>query len=159
MTTEKSIIIVLGRICSGKGTYAKQYFSSTIGYKQYTHVATSDVVKELTGSLSREQLQQTSHLDQTIADHLLNLIDKHTCIIIDGIRQVSIIRKIIDTHGSAVSLVWLEVPTSVREARYLARQHSKDTRSFQEAENGDISLGINEVESTFKPMCNVIHYL
>lgn len=157
MNTEKNIILMLGRICSGKGTYAKQFFSSPIGYKRYTHVATSDVVKEITGSLSREQLQQTSHLDQTIADHLLCLIDKHPYIVIDGIRQVSIIQKIIDTHGSAVQLTWLEVPTTIRNARYEARQDTKDTKSFHDAEQGDIALGINEVEATFKPLANVIN--
>lgn len=156
MNNEKAIVLVLGRICSGKGTFAQELVTSVYG-KPYTHIATSDVVKKITGSLSREQLQQTSHLDQAIADQLLQLISEHPFIVIDGIRQTSIIQRIMDAHGQAVQLIWLEVPKSVRETRYLARKDSKDTKPFNDAEAGDIALGINDVEQSFRPLSRVVN--
>ena len=153
-SSNKPIIIVLGKLCSGKGTFCKFFTSKPLNYH---HVTTSDIVKRLTGLQTRSTLQFTETLDADIASELINIIKTNPKTIIDGIRQPSIIDAIINAFGiSNVELIWLDVPDDVRLQRFNDRQDKKDDQSFEDAEQGDIKLGLLQVESIYKNMSNIV---
>lgn len=152
--SKKPIILVFGRLCSGKGTYCEQFIK-----KGYFYISISDVVRKLTGAKTRAELQSTRDFDRAIAENLIKKIGEHDNIIIDGIRQTSIIDRIVDEFGEdKIQMIWLDVPTHKREARYIRRRDPKDTQTFSDAEAGDVALGIGEVESKYKPRSRVVRY-
>ena len=59
------VILVCGRICSGKGSYGKYY----------TRIVVSDVVRHLIKSTDRDKLQETLHLEDLIANTIIELLD------------------------------------------------------------------------------------
>lgn len=146
--TQPEIILVCGNLCSGKGTYCNTL-------KGYTHVATSDVVKQISGYSARSDLHKTADLDTQIADQLIDIIEHNKPIVVDGIRQMSIMQRIIDHFGEPnVKLVWLEVPLDTLKQRYQSRQHAKDDQDFDTAFNRDKTLGIGDVETFIKTQRN-----
>ncbi len=155
MMANKNIVLVFGRICSGKGTYSAPFITSG-----FHHITTSDVVRHLSGVHTRDKLQHTKDLDLAIGDQMVEIISEHDKVIIDGIRQTRIVDKIVDAYGmDNIRMVWLDVPTHIREQRFLDRGAAKDDQTFNDAERGDVNLGIDEVEEKFKPHCEVIkHY-
>lgn len=150
----KPIILVFGRLCSGKGTFCNQYVD-----QGYHHITTSDVVKQLSNTSERSRLQTTKELDHRIADELINLINQHQPVIIDGIRQVSIVKRLEKEFGDKISKMWLNVPENIRRERFAKRSDIKDDRTFDDAEAGDSQLGLDDVESKYKTQSNIIdHY-
>lgn len=149
------ITLVFGRLCSGKGTFCQQYTKNG-----YAHFTTSDFVKKVSGKQTRSGLSTTADLDQRIADEMIDTIDGLDLVIIDGIRQVSIVQRILNHFGEdEVDLVWLEVPADIRRERFDKRAATKDDISFEDAEAGDSKLGLDDVEATFKPKSRVVNYL
>lgn len=134
----KNIVIVLGRICSGKDYYCSQF-------PDYFHVATSTVVKSVgkTGPY-RTELYKTKQLHTRIGEGLVSLALDNPKIIIDGIRQVEVLDYLIQAFGlNAIDLIWLEVPTEIRKKRFYSRNSEKDSLiTFEQGEQGDIDLGI-----------------
>ena len=145
------ITMVFGRICSGKSEYR---IKDKVGR---TYV--SNIVRALVESSDRDKLQNSMHLDDQIAEKILEgpkLMDDTSEIIIDGIRQVSIVEKILEVYPDA-ELVWLEVPTEERKRRYESRKHVKDVELFEVADNKPIELECQKIFSTFRDKLTIIN--
>lgn len=146
------ITLVFGRICSGKGSYFKDADK---------RIVVSDIVKGIISSTNRDALQNSLHLDNQIGTTLLNSIYLATMacrehIIVDGIRQVSIVDRVLNMYPEA-DMIWLEVPTEERKRRYESRKDVKDVQSFEVADNKEIELECQKILSTFKDKITTIH--
>jgi dephospho-CoA kinase len=138
-TSDRPIILVFGKLCSGKGTYCKRFTRS--GYK---HVSTSDVVKDLSGAQTRGELQKTADKGPAIAAELVEIIGKNSKIIVDGIRQPNIVDAIVSRFGrDNIEMVWLDVP---------------DDQSFDAADLGDKNLGMDRIEKKYKSQSRVVDH-
>lgn len=141
----REIILVSGRLCSGKGHYCAQAFP---GYKILT---VSSIVKSLINSEKRSDTEKTAHLDQQIIERLIEEITKHNKVVIEGVRQPSIVRALQQHFGpQIVDMVWLDVPEDVRRERFERRARTGDDQPFDKAGLGDEALGIGGVEKIFR---------
>ena len=154
---ESQIILVFGRICSGKSTFQSQAY----------RVVVSNIVRKLINSNDRNQLQNTQHLDEQIAQRILGRIESYQMlmendaikthnIIIDGIRQPSIVRRVLEQYPQA-KLVWLDVPADIRKNRYDLRCAEKDVEPFDIADNKPIELEGQEIFTIFKERLQILH--
>jgi len=139
------IIILCGKICSGKDWVAQNRFSD---FKQ---IATHDAVVDIIKSEKRSEMQDTIDLDSKIASWLINRINflvfgGHEKFIITGIRQVSIIETLLKPFPDA-TLKWVEADTDVRKKRYESNRGRNEDISFEKADEQDIILGISDVKS------------
>ena len=152
----KPVILVFGKLCAGKGTYCAP-FVHDYGYH---HISTSSVVKQVSGQFTRDKLQDTGSMHQAIAGELIDQMQQHDKVIVDGIRQPQIVQAVLDHFGhNNVDMVWLNVPDDVRRERYLPRGDAKDTQSFDDADAGDQQLGLKDVERQYRSkMINVDNY-
>ena len=149
-TSKHKIILLCGRICSGKGSYLPDA----------SRIIVSNIVRAIVNSSSRDALQNSLHLDEQIAESILYTMDYaleyNSEVIVDGIRQVSIINKVLEYYPDA-ELVWLEVPTEERKRRYESRKDIKDVESFEIADNKEIELECQNIFSTFKDKLTIIN--
>jgi dephospho-CoA kinase len=142
---KKQIVIVCGKICSGKGHFCANQFP---GYYQVT---VSDVVKQLAKTQVRSELSDTKSLDMAIADVLIEEINKHDKVVVDGIRQRSIIERLVQAFGSQIQdIIWLDVPEETLRQRFEQRGASKDDLKFDVALQRDNELGLSDVEQYIK---------
>jgi len=128
------ITLVFGRICSGKSKYRHD--------SDAARVFVSNIVRNLVMSEDRNELQSSMHLDDQIAKNIILTLKSFSDafeIIIDGIRQVSIVNKVLEVYPDA-EMVWLEVPTEERKRRYEDRKDKKDIEPFEVADNKPIEL-------------------
>jgi len=106
-------------------------------------------------------------MDMKIAEEIVNCIEeikvgmkynliKHKNIIVDGIRQTSIVDYVLERYPDA-KLVWLQVPTEKRRQRYELRADSKDTESFDIADNKPIELECQKIFSIFEDKLQIIN--
>lgn len=147
MINTKNIVLLFGKICSGKSTYANALCYVT----KAKRITVSDIVKRVSGKVTRSELQQTQDLDADIAAELINEINKYDKIVIDGIRQDTIVWHIVNYFGmDAIDMVWLEVPDEIRKHRFYDRVVAKDDISFEEADQRDVELGLERVAEVFK---------
>jgi len=146
------IVFLFGEICSGK---------STLDFgESSTRITVSNIVKRLMQSEDREVLQKSKHLDNIIADEIIEEIDNifgfidplPQTIIIDGIRQHSIVKQVQQwlPDNVEVEYKWLEVDSAERKRRFEARKDPKDTLTFEEAEKRDNELGLSQLFSILK---------
>ena len=143
--------MVFGRICSGKSQYR---IKDKVG-----RTFVSNIVRALVESSDRDKLQNSMHLDDQIAKKILEgpeLMEHTEEIIIDGIRQVSIVNKILEVYPDA-EMIWLEVPVEERKRRYEARKDVKDVESFEIADNKPIEFECRNIFSTFKDKLTIIN--
>lgn len=153
--SKNKIVLVFGRICSGKGSYKKNP-------EDHARIIVSDLVRNIVKSSDRSVLQNTLHFDQTIADTiikrlgLLESMDIWSNIIVDGIRQVSIVEKVLEKYPNA-ELVWLEVPVEERKRRYYNRADVKDVEDFDVADNKPIELECQKIFDIFKDKLTIIN--
>jgi len=77
-------------------------------------------------------------------------------IVVDGIRQVSILDRVLNAYPEA-ELVWLDCPTEERKRRYEARKDAKDVEPFEVADNKSIELECQKIFSTFKDQLTIIN--
>lgn len=147
---KRHIVLLSGKLCSGKGTYCSNVLPG------YTHVSVSDIVKSISGFNKRSELHTTKDLDTQIADELISIISHHNPIVIDGIRQLSIVKRIQDAFGDGVDLQWLDVPQHELERRYNSRQDKKDDQDFNTALQRDRDLGLDDVEQHFRQHGTII---
>lgn len=134
------ITFVCGELCSGKTVYSKALADLTNG----VYIEVGDIVRELKQSTDRKVLQNSKKLSAAIIAQLQTEILKHigtTDIIVSGVRQKSILKAF-----TGATLMWIDCPKSERQARYLRRARQGDKMSFDEAEEGDIKLGILKVK-------------
>lgn len=143
----KRIIFVCGKICSGKNTFCEK-----LG--EHHHIQVSDIVKKLSGEVNRAKLQETADLDILIADELLQQIYAHDKVSIDGIRQVSILKYLIDQlESNDWEIVWLEVEMEELKRRYITRNDPKDKDiTIEDALLRDEKLGMLELETYLKSL-------
>ena len=146
------LTLLFGRICSGKGTYLKDVDK---------RIVISDIVKSIVNSNNRDALQDSLHLDNQIGTTLINNIYIATManrehIIVDGIRQVSIVSRVLSAYPDA-ELVWLEVPIEERKRRYESRNDIKDVEPFEIADNKPIELECQNIYSTFIDRITIIN--
>lgn len=150
---KKEIVIVCGNISSGKGHYVAQY------YRGYTHISVSSIVKELSQFNKRSQLGTTAHLADMIVGRLKEAIGPHKKVVVDGIRQISILEQLVDFYGKDIKdIIWLDVPEETLRARFEKRGSAKDDLSFDKALQSDRQLGINNVEDYIRKAGRVIPY-
>ena len=144
------LTLLFGRICSGKSSL----------YKDSYRIVASNLVRGIVNSASREDLQNTMHLDDTIAESIIMtidyVIDENPHVVVDGIRQASIVEKVLQHYPNA-ELVWLEVPVQERKRRYEARKDAKDVESFEIADNKPIELECQNIFSIFKEQLRIIN--
>ena len=146
------VTLVFGRICSGKGSYRKDADK---------RIVVSDIVKHIISSNNRDALQNSLHLDSQIGTTLINAIyiasmASREQIVVDGIRQVSIVDRVLNAYPDA-ELVWLEVPVEERKRRYEARKDVKDVEPFEIADNKPIELECQKIFDTFRNKLTIIN--
>ena len=106
-------------------------------------------------------------MDERIAEEVVSCLDavttamrynliEHKNIIVDGIRQSSIVDYVLQWYPNA-ELVWLEAPTEKRRQRYEIRADYKDTEPFDVADNKPIELECQKIYSIFKDKLQVIN--
>lgn len=150
------IVVVSGRICSGKSTICRQLVD--LGY---VHISVSDIVRKIVKSVRREDLQNSKNLDKTIAQVLYKEVAEHLHplnhkVLIDGVRQISVLDDVIANISDLnIEHIWIETSAETRKQRYLARADQKDNQSFEQAEQADDNLGISEFEMWLKSSQNV----
>lgn len=144
------LTLLFGRICSGKSSL----------YKDSYRIVASNLVRGIVNSASREDLQNTMHLEDKIAESIIMtidyVIDEHPHVVVDGIRQASIVEKVLQHYPNA-ELVWLEVPVEERKRRYEARKDAKDVEAFEIADNKPIELECQNIFSIFKEQLRIIN--
>lgn len=151
------VILVFGRICSGKSSF------QSMSYR----IIVSNIVRDLMKSDDREKLQNSLHLDERIAEEIIGVLDAtSTCIekgiikrkpiIVDGIRQSTIVDKILEWYPDS-TLVWLNVPDDQRKKRYENRKDAKDTEPFDIADNKPIELECQKIFSIFEERLEIIN--
>lgn len=144
------LTLLFGRICSGKSNY----------YKDSYRIVVSNIVRGIAKSSNRAELQNTMHLDEQIATGIISAIDysidEHPHVVVDGIRQSSIVEKVLQYYPNA-ELVWLEVPVEERKRRYQNRKDRRDVESFEVADNKEIELSCQEIFSIFKERIKIVN--
>jgi cytidylate kinase len=165
-----NITVIAGKICSGKTTTAKaimyglncdddlscQRHGSKIGIFNDTPInrihcciiEVSDIVKTLIGSISRQSLQETEYLDESIAITILTMIENNSHVsdwIINGLRQPSIF-EVIQKKYPQVTGIWIEVSHLERKRRFLARGSDKDQFDISYYDVRDEQLGLMELK-------------
>jgi hypothetical protein len=145
----KKLTLLFGRICSGKSSYKPDEY----------RIVVSNIVKGIISKSTREELQDTLHLDQKIGEALVMVIDQvaeHVeNVIVDGIRQASIVEMVLQ-HYPFPELVWLEVPVQERKRRYESRKDAKDVEPFDIADNKQIELECQKIFTIFNQRLKVI---
>jgi hypothetical protein len=107
-------------------------------------IEVGDIVRNLKNTRDRRILQNSKELSQEI---IKAIQEKHSAykqfgdLVVCGVRQKEILEKFPQS-----TLLWIECPFDARKERYLNRARSGDEQTFEEAEQGDINLGILEVK-------------
>lgn len=147
MLQTKRIVLIFGKICSGKSTYADALCYVT----KAKRITVSDIVKRVSGKATRSELQTTQDLDEQISAELILEIEKYDKVVIDGIRQHSIVWNLVNKFGKPnVDMLWLEVADDVRKYRFYDRAIAKDDISFEQADERDEKLGLSYVAKVFE---------
>lgn len=128
------ITFVCGQLCSGKSSYAKRL-------KCDIFIEVSDIVRDLKNSEDRKVLQDSKDLASKIVEHIASHDLIYNDVVVSGARQKEILESF-----SAADLIWVHCPTEVRKIRFSNRARRGDNQTFEEAEQGDIDLGILEVK-------------
>lgn len=155
---------IAGMAASGKETFIKNHLGSS------HHIKISDHVREMLKAESRpaettSDLNDTKDLDEAVArsiwqEMLPILRDTKKHIVLDGPRQVSIIRDIghkMNARGESWGVVWLNVNENERQRRYKKRNRTTDNLlSLSEVDDKNIALGVHEVREYATQMKNGI---
>lgn len=131
------ISFVCGQLCSGKTLYSKALAETCNG----TYIEVGDIVRSLKMTADRRLLQDSKHLSEFIIEHLKIRTYFKEDFIVSGVRQKEILEAFPDA-----TMLWVECPAEVRKQRYSKRDRTGDSQTFEEAEQGDIDLGILEVK-------------
>lgn len=147
MINTKRIVLLFGKICSGKSTYADALCYVT----KAKRITVSDIVKRVSGKISRSELQNTAHMDKEIALELIQVISSYDKVVVDGIRQYTIVLELAAEYGiDNLDLIWLEVPDDIRKYRFHDRAVSKDDITFEDADARDEKLGLKDLQDKLK---------
>ena len=138
-----NVTFVCGQLCSGKSHYAKGLAKACL---YGTIIEVGDIVRGIKNSTSREVLQDSKDLVDKIITKLTYTINSLTFqlaedIIVTGVRQ----KKILEAFPEA-NMIWISTPEHIRKTRYENRARGGDDQTFEQADKGDINLGILEVK-------------
>ena len=131
------ISFVCGQLCSGKTLYSKALAQISEGL----YVEVGDIVRQIKQTEDRKLLQDSKDLSAAIIERLKWLSVNNTELIISGVRQ----KEILEAFPKC-TLLWVECPKEERARRYKNRARQGDSQTFEQAEQGDIALGILEVK-------------
>jgi cytidylate kinase len=133
------ISFVCGQLCSGKTLYSKALAHICNGI----YIEVGDIVRSIKSTTDRKLLQDSKYLSEAIIEHLHNEVEKYSDkdLVVSGVRQKEILVSFSDS-----TLLWVECPKEERMRRYQNRAREGDSQTFEEAEQGDINLGILEVK-------------
>jgi len=131
------ISFVCGQLCSGKTLYTKALAQDCAAI----YVEVGDIVRRLLNTVDRQLLQDSKYLSEAIIEKIKDNARAFNEIVVSGVRQ----KEILEAFPEA-TLLWIECPLELRKARYNKRSRSGDSQTFEEAEQGDINLGILEVK-------------
>jgi dephospho-CoA kinase len=132
------ITFVCGQLCSGKTLYSETLREIDKG----VYIEVGNLVRRWKETQDRKELQDSKHLLNKIVNYIKSDAKAFSGqIVVSGVRQ----KEILEAFPEA-TLLWIECPTETRKKRYLDRQREGDTQTFEEAEQGDIDLGILEVK-------------
>lgn len=155
MENKTKLTLLFGRICSGKSSYRAD--------ELVPRVVVSTLVRSVIANFAatRDQLQDTMHLDNLIADHIIEMVDIYEAsygrgAIVDGIRQVSIVEKVLEKYPDA-EMIWLEVPEEERRRRYESRKDIKDVEPFEVADTKPIELECQKIYETYKDRLLIVN--
>ncbi len=143
---DKKIIIILGRVASGKDTFAATLIN-------HTQIDIGSIVREIK---QQEQRVFDKDLDDEIMYQLKEKLKDNptTNFVITGIRQKGILQYLIvncEAHFIEYECIYLEVPDEELKRRFICRQNFKDIGlSFEEVIERDGELGLNEIEKYIK---------
>ena len=137
------ISFVCGQLCSGKSHYAKGLTKASL---YATVVEVGDIVRKIKQTNSREELQDSKPLADEIISTLKAQIKSLTFqlaedVVVCGVRQKEILEAFPDA-----TMLWISSPTELRKERYEKRSRAGDDQTFEEADQGDVDLGILEVK-------------
>lgn len=134
------ISFVCGQLCSGKTLYSKALAQICDG----VHIEVGDVVRHLKNTNDRKLLQDSKNLSGQIIEYLKvqSRLTSGKDLVVSGVRQKEILEAFPDS-----TLLWVECPKNERERRYKNRAREGDSQTFEEAEQGDINLGIIEIKN------------
>ena len=155
MTKTPKVTLLFGRICSGKSSYRSDELIPRIQVSTLVRSVIADF------AATRDQLQDTMHLDDLIAQRIIESIDIYDSaygldIIVDGIRQVSIVERVLEKYPNA-ELVWLAVPKHERRRRYESRKDIKDVEPFDVADSKPIELECQNIYETYKDRLVIVN--
>lgn len=134
----RRIIVVVGRVCSGKTSYMNRYPD------YWNKIDVGDIVRKLTKETSR---RHDPTLDQDIMSELSFMLKDCKDAVIVGIRQKSILEYLQKNFRSFshLSFVLLVVPEQVLKNRFNQRADKKDSKvTFEEAIERDNLLGLQD---------------
>jgi cytidylate kinase len=133
------ICFVCGQLCSGKTLYSK----TLTQISECVFVEVGDIVRSIKNTVDREKLQDSKNLFSHITAQLRLLASSNQPkqLVVSGVRQ----KEILQSFPNA-TVLWIECPQEERKRRYELRAREGDTQTFDEAEQGDINLGILEVK-------------
>jgi len=133
------ITFVCGQLCSGKTLYSETLREIDRG----VYIEVGNLVRRWKETQDRKELQDSKHLTTKIIEYIRQDAKAFSGqIVVSGVRQ----KEILQAFPEA-TLLWIECPTEVRSQRYLDRKREGDNQTFEEAEQGDIDLGILEVKN------------
>lgn len=134
------ICFVCGQICSGKSLYSQTLTKISDCF----YLEVGDIVRSIKGSTDRKVLQDTKELAAKIIEFLdlTQRVHAPKQLVVSGVRQ----KEILEFFPESI-LIWIECPKDERKRRYLLRSKpGDDTQTFDEADRGDIALGILDVK-------------
>lgn len=131
------ITFVCGQLCSGKTLY-----SNTLSdMDKSIYIEVGNLVRRWKNTQDRKELQDSKQLADRIISYIKDDAKAFDKVVVSGVRQ----REILEAFPEA-TLLWIDCPQEVRKQRYLNRQRDGDSQTFEQAEQGDIDLGILEVK-------------
>lgn len=132
------ITFVCGQLCSGKTVYSK----ALCQVSNATFIEVGDIVRQIKQTTNRRDLQDSKHLSDKIVKQLKEQTTRDDKdYVVCGVRQ----KEILENFKNS-TLLWIECPFNIRKGRYEHRQRSGDSQTFEDADKGDIDLGILEVK-------------
>lgn len=151
------VVFVTGYLCAGKGTYCEKVL------KEYTRITVSDIVRRISGAVTRKELQDTAHFDELIVKEICDILlaNPRSRFAIDGIRQRSVYDGIVRhvSENLFYQTIWLDTPIEECKKRFETRKDRKDNITFEEAFDRDNKLGLDELRLYLKKLrCIMIRY-
>lgn len=156
---DKKIIILIGRVCSGKTTFSTILKQNLQFRGEFVEVVDiGNLVREIT---DQENRVFKSQLDIKIIEKLNPIIkqcrEKNKTLIIVGPRQKSILKGL-DLKEDEYQNIVMSCSLEERQKRYIMRNDKKDgkTSNVEEIDRFEDELGLQELMDSVKENCIII---